>query len=79
MNAKPWLATCGDRIPADINADHFESIVRLVDAAIPRWPDHCAFRSLGHSLSYREFDARARDFAAFLQSGLGAGGATASR
>jgi long-chain acyl-CoA synthetase len=71
LNAKPWLATYGDRIPARINPDRYPSVVHLMDAAIQRWPDHCAFRHMASSLSYREFDGRARAFAAFLQSELG--------
>ncbi|MBS0445133.1 MAG: AMP-binding protein [Proteobacteria bacterium] len=71
MNRKPWLATYGDRIPVDIDTDRHASIVHLMQAAIDRHADRCAFRSAGNALSYREFDALATAFAAYLQQRLG--------
>ena len=71
MSDRPWLASYGKHIPADIDADAYPSVVHLMDAAIARYRDRIAFRSAGNALSYREFDAKARALAAFLQQRLG--------
>src|SRR5262249_4249528 len=71
VSDRHWIAAYGDRIPADIDADKFPSVVHLMDAAIARFRNRTAFRSFGNALTYAQFDAKARAFSAFLQQGLG--------
>ena len=71
MSNRHWIASYGTQIPAEIDADAYPSLVQMMDAAIARYRGRSALRSLGNTLSYGEFDARARAFAAFLQQRLG--------
>jgi long-chain acyl-CoA synthetase len=71
VSKRPWIASYGDRIPADIDADAYPSVVHLMDAAIGRHRDRTAFRSNGNALSYAEFDGKARAFAAFPSAPAG--------
>ena len=71
VSDRHWIHSYGDRIPAEIDADAYRSVVHLMDAAIARYRDRTAFRSFTNSLSYGEFDSRAKAFAAFLQQRLG--------
>jgi long-chain acyl-CoA synthetase len=66
-----WIASYDQRVPAEIDADAWPSMVHLMDAAIARHRDRVALRACGSALSYGEYDAQARAFAAFLQQRLG--------
>ncbi len=71
MSNRHWIASYDKHVPAEIDADTYPSLVQMMDAAIARYRDRSALHSLGNTLSYGEFDARARAFAAFLQQCLG--------
>ena len=71
MHAKPWLATYGDTVPAEIDADTFPSVVALMDDAIAKYADKPAFRCVGQTLTYRDLDRLSRAFAAWLQNAAG--------
>ena len=62
-------------IPTDINTQAFPNIIALFDDALKRHENATACTSLGHSLSYRELDVLAGNFAAWLshESGLATG------
>nr|WP_242521721.1 AMP-binding protein [Motiliproteus sp. SC1-56] len=51
----------------DIDYDHYQSLVELIDTACDRFPDAPAVSNLGRTLSYRELQQATRDFAAYLQ------------
>lgn len=68
---KPWLATYGDSIPAEIDADTYTSLNELLTEAIDRFGDKIALYGEAASLSYRDWGELSRDFAAYLQSELG--------
>jgi long-chain acyl-CoA synthetase len=71
MSDRHWIHSYGKGVPAEIDANAYPSVVHLMDAAIGRYPDRTAFRSFSNVLSYGEFDAKGRAFAAFLQQRLG--------
>lgn len=71
MSTRPWIATYGNRIPVEIDADTCPSVLDMMDAAIERYAERPAFRSFGQTLSFAELDRLARDFAAYLQHRLG--------
>ena len=71
MSDRHWIASYGKRIPAEIDANAYPSVVHLMDAAIGRYRDRSAFRSFRNALSFGEFDAQAQALAAFLQQRLG--------
>jgi long-chain acyl-CoA synthetase len=70
VSDRHWIASYGKRIPPEINPDTYASVVQLMDAAIARHRERIALRSNGCALSYAEYDAKARAFAAFLQQRL---------
>ena len=63
-----WLANYPAGIPADIDADQFDSIPALLDQIFGKFADRPAYHNLGRTISYAELDQLSRDFAAFLQS-----------
>jgi long-chain acyl-CoA synthetase len=67
---RPWLAVYGPRIPAEINADAYTSVVDMLEQAMQRFADKPAFRCFGQTLTYADIDRRSRDFAAYLQNKL---------
>jgi long-chain acyl-CoA synthetase len=71
MSDRHWIHSYGKNIPAEIDPNAYPSVVHLMDAAIARYGERTAFRSFVNALSYAEFDAKGRAFAAFLQQRLG--------
>jgi long-chain acyl-CoA synthetase len=70
-----WLKNYPAGIPAEIDADQFDSIPALLDKIFGKFADRPAYHNLGRTISYAELDQLSRDFAAFLQSlpGMGRG------
>jgi long-chain acyl-CoA synthetase len=69
-NKRPWLAAYGPRIPAEINADAYSSVLDMLEQTMKRFADKPAFRCFGQTLTYADSDRLSRDFAAYLQSKL---------
>ena len=70
-----WLKNYPAGIPAEIDADQFDSIPALLDQIFGKFADRPAYHNLGRTISYAELDRLSRDFAAFLQGlpGMGRG------
>jgi len=62
-----WLASYPPGVPAEVDWHATPSLKHLVERSCSRFADKPAFASLGVTLSYREFERRSRDFAAWLQ------------
>ena len=73
LSRKPWLAAYGTSIPAEINPDAHVSVLDMLEGAMHRYADKPAFRCFGQTLTYADTDRLSRDFAAYLQCGLGVG------
>src|ERR1700758_895854 len=71
MSNKHWLAAYGERIPAEIDPAAHRSVVEMCEHAMRRFADRPAFRCFGKTLTYADTDRLSRQFAAYLQSGLG--------
>jgi long-chain acyl-CoA synthetase len=71
MSKRHWLATYGDRIPAEIDPDAHPSVVAMLEGAMNRYADRPAFRCFGQTLTYADADRLTRAFAAYLQAMLG--------
>jgi long-chain acyl-CoA synthetase len=69
--SKSWLATYGERVPAEIDPDVHGSVLEMLESAMARYPDKPAFRCFGQTLTYADTDRLSRDFAAYLQGKLG--------
>jgi long-chain acyl-CoA synthetase len=66
-----WLKRYPSGVPAEINADHYPSLLDIFEQSIAQYPDKTAFINMGKSISYRELDQQSTAFAAYLQSTLG--------
>ena len=66
-----WLKRYPSGVPAEINADHYPSLLDIFEQSIATYPDNTAFINMGKSISYRELDQQSTAFAAYLQTGLG--------
>jgi long-chain acyl-CoA synthetase len=73
MPGKHWLAAYGERIPAEIDAQAYGSVVEMLEDAMKRYAEKPAFRCLGQTLTYADTDRLSRAFAAYLQHRLASG------
>ena len=64
---KVWLKNYPSGVPAEINPNEYPSLTTLIESSCQRFAELDAFTSLGRTISYEEYDRRARDFAAWLQ------------
>lgn len=64
---KVWLKNYPSGVPAEINPNEYRSLTVLLESSCQRFAELDAFTSLGRTITYTEFDRRARDFAAWLQ------------
>jgi long-chain acyl-CoA synthetase len=64
---KPWLQSYPAGVPAEINPDHYASLVELFDECLARHADRPAFVQMGRTISFREVDEQSRALAAWLQ------------
>jgi len=71
MSTRHWLASYGERIPAEVDPDAHASVVEMLEEAMRRFADKAAFRCFGRTLTYADTDRLSRDFAAYLQRRLG--------
>ncbi|MBB1487078.1 AMP-binding protein [Oceanospirillum sediminis] len=58
-------------IETEIDLSAYPSILDVLDEACEKFADRPAFSNMGKTMSFRELDQLARDFAAYLQNSLG--------
>jgi long-chain acyl-CoA synthetase len=63
-----WLKSYPPGVPADIDPNDYRSLVELFDDGIKKYADRPAFHNMGRTISFRELEARSREFGAWLQS-----------
>src|SRR6478736_4020480 len=54
MSNKHWLASYGERIPAEINADAYRSVLEMFEQAMHRFADKPAIRCFDQTLTYSD-------------------------
>lgn len=64
---KIWLPQYPKGVPVEINPDHYSSLVDFMDARVKEYANKPAYENLGVIMTYKEVDAQAQNFAAFLQ------------
>jgi len=67
---KIWLKNYPKDIPYEIHPDKYQSIVSMMDQSFAKFKDDPAFYNLGVTLTFKQVDQYARDFAAYLQNVL---------
>lgn len=68
---RPWVKNYPPGVPAEIGPLRYPTIPALLAGSVARHRDRPAFENFGVQLSYADLDRLSRDFAAYLQSGLG--------
>lgn len=71
MKSFPWFKSYPKGIPHEIKLFEYQSVVDLFEASCRKYRDQVAFENMGKRLTYDEVDKFSRDFAAYLQHGLG--------
>ena len=66
--ARPWLKHYMKEIPAEINADKYESLIEMFEETFEKYHDLPAFDCMGKNLKFSEINRDSRNFAAYLQS-----------
>lgn len=67
---KVWLKRYPANVPAEIDADRYDSLIDLFEQAVACYADRPAFENMGQQMSYRELETQSRAFAAYLQQEL---------
>lgn len=68
---KVWFDSYPEGVAHDIDASAYESISQIFDESVTKFADRPAFHNMGTSLTYKELDQLATQFAAYLQKTLG--------
>ena len=65
---KIWLQSYPPGVPADIDPDHYRSLVHLLEEAFGKYADRNAYVCMDKFLTYAELDTYSQQLGAFLQS-----------
>jgi long-chain acyl-CoA synthetase len=68
---KTWLNNYPSGVPADINPEHYHSLLDIYEQSIVKFADKPAYINMGKSITFTELGEYANDFAAYLQNTLG--------
>lgn len=66
-----WLNSYPEGVPAQIDPDHYSSLLDIFSQSSEKFADQVAFINMGKSITYRELDRQSQAFAAYLQHELG--------
>ncbi len=65
---RTWVKHYPERVPADIDASKYGSLIDMLEDTFARFCDRDAFICNGRSITYRDLEEMSRALAAFLQS-----------
>jgi len=68
---KTWLNTYPSGVPAEIDPEHYHSLLDIYEESIVKFSDRQAYINMGKSITFTELGEYANDFAAYLQNTLG--------
>jgi len=68
---KIWLKSYPEGTPENIDADAYQSVIEIFEESVSRFSDRPAFHNMGTTLTYKELNQKAEEFAAYLQKKLG--------
>jgi long-chain acyl-CoA synthetase len=71
MVDRVWLKRYPAGVPAQIDPDHYSSLLDIFEQSIAKFADKVAFVNMGKSITYRQLDQQSQAFAAYLQHELG--------
>ncbi len=67
---KPWLKNYPPKVSPEINVKEYSSIMDVFNKSIKKFSTHPAYTNMGCTLSFTDLDAKAEQFASFLQHEL---------
>lgn len=67
---KVWLKRYPTGVPAEIDADHYSSLLDIFEQSIKTFAERTAYINMGKGMTYRELDQQSTVFAAYLQQQL---------
>ncbi|WP_111977794.1 long-chain-fatty-acid--CoA ligase FadD [Algibacillus agarilyticus] len=70
---RTWLNSYPEGIPAEINPEHYNSLIDIIEQSSERFTDRTAYISMDKGLSFTEIERQSRYFASYLQNHLGLG------
>jgi len=68
---KVWLNRYPPNVPADIDPDHYRSLVEVFERSCCQFGRRNAFANMGYGMTYGELEQKSRAFAVYLQQELG--------
>ena len=71
MTEFPWINQYPKNIPAEIELDHFKSLLELFDDCFSKFGNQVAFENMGKSMTFNELNLLSHNFAAYLQQRCG--------
>src|SRR5688572_12939029 len=71
MKSFPWFKSYPKGIPHEVALFEYQSVVHLFEQSCKKYSHRVAFENMGARLTYAQVDKLSRDFAAYLQQGLG--------
>jgi long-chain acyl-CoA synthetase len=71
MKDFPWFKNYPAGTPHEVKLYEYNSLLELFDSSCKKYRDRVAFENMGARLTFGEVDTLSRDFAAYLQKGLG--------
>lgn len=71
MKSFPWFKHYPEGVPQEVRLYEYASVVDLFEKSCEKYRQRVAFENMGKRLTYDEVDKLSRDFAAYLQHGLG--------
>lgn len=71
MKDFPWLKKYPLGVAQEIKLYEYSSLLELLEHSMEKFRDRVAFENMGAQLTFGEVDGLSRDFAAYLQEGLG--------
>ena len=71
MTDFPWFKNYPEGTAHDIKLYDYSSLVELFEKSCQKYKDRVAFENMGSTMTYGKLDELSRDFAAYLQEGLG--------
>ncbi|RDV24706.1 long-chain-fatty-acid--CoA ligase FadD [Alteromonas aestuariivivens] len=75
---KTWLEHYDPRVSAEIDPDHYSSVVDIFEQSVAKYGDKVAYINMGQEMTFAELDTLSGQFAAYLQGcGLKRGDAVA--
>jgi len=68
MENRPWLANYPAGVPANVNADQYDSLISFVKECFEKNGKKVAFECMGADITYERLDRLSTNFGAYLQS-----------